>query len=108
MKELNPQVGQRLTPVLLSEYLVPAVMCFGPMADQGVKRDILDGIERLHEQARGQQLITVFQGGDQMQQFPATFLDRATTLRDRYIALKKARTPEAVPSGTPPPQEVTQ
>ena len=107
MKELNPQVGERLTPVLLSEYLVPAVMCFGRMADQSVKVDILKGIERLHEQPRGQQLITVFQGGDRMQQFPETFLERGATLRDRYIALK-ARRPEAAPAGTPPPQEISQ
>lgn len=87
MVELNPQVGKNLRVLAASPAFVVTVMCFGPKANPADKATVLEGIQRLHEQPRGQQLLTVFQGGERLIEYPASVLDRAKKLRLRHDEL---------------------
>ncbi|MBI2947004.1 MAG: PhnD/SsuA/transferrin family substrate-binding protein [Verrucomicrobia bacterium] len=99
MVELNPQVGKNLRVLAASPSFVVTVMCFGPKANPMDKATILDGIQRLHEQPRGQQLLTIFQGGNRIVEYPASFLERAEKLRKRHTELlEKASVGGALPT----------
>ncbi|MBI4661314.1 MAG: PhnD/SsuA/transferrin family substrate-binding protein [Verrucomicrobia bacterium] len=89
MVELNPQLGKDLRELAVSPAYVVTVMCFGPKASSTAKAMVLEGILRLHEQPRGQQLLTIFQGGERLIDYPVSFLERARTLRQRHAELLK-------------------
>ena len=87
MVELNPQVGRNLRVLAASPAFVVTVMCFGAKANREDEATIVQGLQRLHEQPRGQQLLTIFQGGTRLIEYPVSFLDRASKLRKRHDEL---------------------
>jgi len=89
MVELNPQVGKNLRVLDSSPAFVATVTCFGAKANLADRTAIVQGIQRLHEQPRGRQLLTVFQGGDRLAEYPASFLDRVKRLKSRHDELLK-------------------
>lgn len=97
MVELNPQVGKNLRVLAASPAFVVTVLCFGSMANPADKATTLEGIQRLHEQPRGQQLLTVFQGGERLIAYPVSVLDRARKLRLNYLR-RTAQEKRAEPS----------
>ena len=102
MVELNPQVGKNLRVLAASPAFVVTVMCFGAKANREDEATIVQGLQRLHEQPRGQQLLAIFQGGTRLIEYPVSFLDRASKLRKRHDELM--RNPASGPDGGQRPQ----
>lgn len=61
MTELNPQLGQQLRILLVSEPYVPVVFCFRDNYQSEVKAQVLKEIENLHLSPAGRQILTIFQ-----------------------------------------------
>jgi ABC-type phosphate/phosphonate transport system substrate-binding protein len=62
MKELNPQVGERLQPVVVSEPLLGAVICLSKSGWMSArqKEDTRQGLADLNTGLAGQQILTLF------------------------------------------------
>lgn len=74
MNELNPQVGRNLRVLAASPPLAPVVMCFAPHVDAVTRGKALDGTSRMHESVMGQQLLTIFQAGERLVEYPESSL----------------------------------
>jgi phosphonate transport system substrate-binding protein len=89
MKELNPQVGQVLQVVTISDTYADVVVCLreGNWASAKLKDDTITSLKELHQDPAGQQICTLFKI-DCMIPFEDSQLDTVRKLRATYIALQ--------------------
>ena len=94
MKELNPQVGQMLQVVAISDTLADVVVCLREenWYSDKFKADTITALNELHLDPAGQQICTLF-GIDRMVPFQDSQLDTIRRLRTTYESLKKEIAP---------------
>ena len=61
MRELNPQVGERLTIVATSEPIVNGFLAFNPRIPIGIRSRLVEVITSIHDSPAGEQLSMMFQ-----------------------------------------------
>ncbi len=89
MKELNPQIGRRLRPMLTSPPLCEYIICIHKHYSL-YRQDIIDGLAELHTDPAGQQILTVFKI-DKLNPFQESYIVNARKLWQHY---RQARPPE--------------
>ena len=90
MKELNPQVGQALEAVAVSETFADVVICLredGWITAKN-KADTIQSLNELHLDPVGQQICNLFKI-DRMVPFEEAQLDTMRNLRKTYESLRK-------------------
>jgi hypothetical protein len=89
MKELNPQVGQMLQVVAVSDTYADVVVCLREenWASAKLKADTITSLKELHQDPAGQQICTLFKI-DRMVPFEDSQLDTVRKLRATYEALQ--------------------
>jgi phosphonate transport system substrate-binding protein len=94
MTELNPQVGQALQAVAVSESFADVVVCLREdgWATEKSKSNTVEALSELHLNPVGQQICTLFKI-DRMVPFQETQLDTIRSLRTTYESLRKESTP---------------
>ena len=91
MKELNPQVGQQLQVLAISDTFADTVICLredGWLSPQD-KTDTIQSLQNLHSEPVGQQICTLFKI-DRLVPFEDAQLDTVRKLRATYAALQNA------------------
>jgi ABC-type phosphate/phosphonate transport system substrate-binding protein len=84
--ELNPQLGQQLVALEVSQAFVPSVICVRD--DYEVHRDsLLRGMEELHLEPKGQQVLMLFKV-DKLVHFEDQYFDTARDILRNYESLK--------------------
>lgn len=64
MQELNPQVGQKLKCILISDRFMPGFICYvSSVGDEQFKRHFCSSTVKLHEHNAGRQLLTLLKIG---------------------------------------------
>ncbi len=101
MKELNPQIGQRLRILTSSEPLLGAVFCLQKTGWDSAqqKHDTSEGLADLHNTPAGQQILTLFKVRKLMS-FKPEYLESVKRLRaahDRLTEAAKSGASTAVP-----------
>lgn len=84
-------MGQQLKVLVRSPGYVPVVTFFTQRFDPQIRKELVDGLLRLHESAHGRQILTLFQT-DRIQEIPASDLDSARELFARHARLMQAFT----------------
>jgi phosphonate transport system substrate-binding protein len=94
MKELNPQVGQILQVVAISDTLADVVVCLREehWSSDKLKADTITALKELHLNPEGQQICTLFKI-DRMIPFEDSQLDTIRNLRATYERLQKEAKP---------------
>ena len=88
LTELNPQLEQTLTALVTSPRLLPALVCLLPEGDAEKKRVVQEGALALHQDARGQQILTLFHV-DRIVPFRKEMIESVVGLMKEYEALKE-------------------
>lgn len=91
MKELNPQVGEKLQVLAQSETLADVLICLGEAhwTSAKYKADTITALNVLDQDPSGQQICTLFRI-DRMVPFEEPQLDTIRKLRATYAALQNA------------------
>ena len=94
MKELNPQIGEALQAVAVSETFADVVLCLSneAWASPKLKSDTIQALKELHTNPVGQQICTLFKI-DRMVPFQEDQLDTIRKLRATSEALRPTKTP---------------
>lgn len=94
MKELNPQVGQALQVVAISEPFVNAVICLSNSGwvDEQAPKDMILALGELHLEPAGQQILTLFKTG-QLVPFQEKHLETVRKLRTTYERSRTKKNP---------------
>lgn len=92
LREMNPQVGRDLVPLVVSLPLVPVVFCLRSNFAAPSKPEILRALEDLHRSPAGQQVLTVFQF-DSIRPVPTSFLDHSLDLLAHHSNLGTSGSP---------------
>ena len=94
MKELNPQVGQILQVVAISDTLADVVVCLREehWSSDKLKADTITALNELHMDPAGKQICTLFKI-DRMVPFQDSQLDTIRKLRTTYESLRKENAP---------------
>jgi phosphonate transport system substrate-binding protein len=98
MKELNPQVGEMLQAVAVSDTFADVVICLSEdgWASPKVKADAVRSMGELDKDPAGRQICTLFKI-DRMIPFEDSQLDTTRKLQAAYEALRKQSTPGPAP-----------
>jgi ABC-type phosphate/phosphonate transport system substrate-binding protein len=85
MKELNPQLGERLQPVAFSEPLLSAVICLSKSGwiNTKHKEDLKSGLVNLKTRPAGQQIMTLFRIKE-MESFKPEYLETVKKLKSAH------------------------
>ena len=102
MRELNPQVGERLQVVAISDNFADGIICLSENGwrSEKDKADIIQSITNVHLDPVGQQMCVLFKI-DRMVPFEDAQLDTIRKLRARYDFLR-GHPPAAVGPAQPP------
>lgn len=100
MTELNPQVGRNLRVIARSPRYISSVLCFARHVEPGLKVKLLEGISRMHERPSGQQILAIFQAGEQLVLYPESCLQSAFDL----IATHQRLSAGGGDTNAPPPE----
>ena len=94
MKELNPQVGQQLQVVAMSDNYADVVLCLREdgWSSAKLKADTITALKELDQKPEGQQICTLFKI-DRMVPFEDAQLDTVRKLRATYESLLKEAKP---------------
>ncbi|MBM4044019.1 MAG: phosphate/phosphite/phosphonate ABC transporter substrate-binding protein [Planctomycetes bacterium] len=60
LTELNPQIGQQLVPLAASPKYPTSILCVSRFYQSDLRGELLKGLAELHQDARGQQILTIF------------------------------------------------
>jgi ABC-type phosphate/phosphonate transport system substrate-binding protein len=90
MREMNPQVGQKLEVVAASEPLLAAVICLSKTGWMNAKHreDLEKGLANLGSSQSGQQILTLFRVG-KLAPYKPEFLDTVKRLKATHDRLAK-------------------
>lgn len=87
MCELNPQIGNKLTPLEMSPPYLCSLVCFRTEGDPELKRKLGIAVSTLHESIGGAQVLMSFHS-DKYVEFQPGQLDNTASLLRRYKTLK--------------------
>ncbi len=88
MVELNPQIGKKLKILLRSPEFVSAVMFLHPSYNPPYKEDILEALDTLHLNAKGQQVLMLFKT-DKLVRCQDRDLQQTKDIFNRYFDAKR-------------------
>jgi phosphonate transport system substrate-binding protein len=83
MRELNPQVGERLMVIAESPEVVTRLFAFRADFQSHFRKEILSSLESMHQSVEGRQILNLFRT-DELRRKPETFLETSLKIVEEH------------------------